>query len=244
MQSRLIDSVHLLPNNVLLRASLLEESDVATVFLAMELLDNLPHDKIRRNRVSRQFEQAEVHVSNADQLDEVFVPLEDPLLCEILDTYPSYGGMSLGRPTWIPTVACGVLAHLAKVRPNSCLSFFDFDYLPPPDLVSTKQRRSTLGNGEPLITSMDEIDHECYLDAPLFCDILFPVDFPKLAPVAKKYWTNGARVEIMKQFRFLERYGTEEVNATKSWLTGYSPLIHDFGNCSVLTVTNDNKQSE
>jgi hypothetical protein len=211
----------------------------------MELLDNLPHDKIRRNRVSRQFEQAEVRTCNADHLDEVFVPLEDPLLCEILGTCPSYGSAAQGRPTWIPTVACGVLAHLAKVRPNSCLAFFDFDYLPPPDLVPTGQRRSTLANGEPLITSMDEMDHECYLDAPPFCDILFPTDFPKLALVAKKFWANGARVETMKQSHFLERYGIEEVNATTSWLTGYSPLIHDFGNCSVLTVTNsNNKQTE
>jgi SAM-dependent MidA family methyltransferase len=125
------------------------------------------------------------------------------------------------------------------------LAFFDFDYLPPPDLVPTGQRRSTLANGEPLITSMDEMDHECYLDSPPFCDILFPTDFPKLALVAKKFWANGARVETMKQSHFLERYGIEEVNATTSWLTGYSPLIHDFGNCSVLTVANsNNKQTE
>lgn len=224
------------------RAFLLEESNVSTVFLALELLDNLPHDKIRHNRVSRQLEQAEVHAVN-DQLDEVFVPLEDPLLSEILDTVPSYGGTALGRPTWIPTVACGVLRHLRRVRPNSCLAVCDFDYLPPPDLIPTK-RRSILANGEPLITSMDKVDFECYLDAPPFCDILFPTDFKKLASIARKYWSNGAIVETMKQSRFLERYGSEEVNATKSWLTGYSPLIHDFGNCSVLTVVNDNKETE
>jgi hypothetical protein len=91
---------------------------------------------------------------------------------------------------------------------------------------------------------MNKTDFECYLDAPPLCDILFPTDFEKLASIAQKYWSNGAVVEVMKQSSFLERYGSDEVNATKSWLTGYSPLIHDFGNCSVLSMVNDNNKSE
>ena len=42
---------------------------------------------------------------------------------------------------------------------------------------------------------------------------------------------------MAKQNEFLERYGPEEVEATKSWWTGYSPLLEDFTNCSVLTIS-------
>ena len=53
--------------------------------------------------------------------------------------------------------------------------------------------------------------------------------------------TDGAMVtEVQKQSEFLERYGPEHVRATESWLTGYTPLLHDFTNCSVLTITNEN----
>lgn len=227
------------------RATLLEESTEPTVVFAMELLDNLPHDKIRRNRTSRGFEQAEIQEDDKSlELVEVFVPLEDALLLDMLDTAPSFGGTALGRPTWVPSVACGVLKHLSTVRPNSSLAFADFDYLPPPDLIATdEKRKSAWANGEPITTSMNGKDHECYLNAPPHCDVLFPTDFGKLALFAKKCWGDNASVTTMKQSQFLERYGVDEVKATKSWLTGYSPLIHDFGNCSVLTITQqDSKQ--
>jgi len=218
------------------RASLLKESNEPTVVFAMELLDNLPHDKIRRSRTSRQFEQAEI----GTDLVEVFVPLNDALLLDVLDATPSFGGTTVGRPSWVPSVACGILRHIHRVRPNSSLAFADFDYLPPPDLAQKsgdRKRKSTLANGEPIVTSMDGMDHECYLDAPPFCDILYPTDFSKLASFARKCWgKDTSKVRTMKQAQFLEKYGAKEVDATKSWLTSYSPLIHDFGNCSVLTI--------
>jgi len=92
------------------------------------------------------------------------------------------------------------------------------------------------------------------------CDILFPTDFDRLAdyidrvllrsdtststpaqvqnganeePVDTAPWT----VAVSKQRGFLEEYGGEEVKATESWWTGYNPMLEDFGNCSVLTVS-------
>jgi len=221
------------------RATLLEESKNPTVFIAMELLDNLPHDKIRRNRKIRNYEQGEIQENDEGELVEVFVPLRDELLLDMIETAPTFGGSVLGRQTWVPSVACGVLRQIQRMRPNFSLVFADFDYLPPPDISpSGKRRRSKWATGEPIVTSMDGKDHECYLDAPPCCDVLFPTDFGKLAVFAKKCCSSKhAVVKTMKQAQFLERYGADEVNATKSWLTGYSPLIHDFGNCSVLTIT-------
>jgi len=87
------------------------------------------------------------------------------------------------------------------------------------------------------------------------CDILFPTDFGRLADFAGTILDNTTTttttqkeeqappiappwtVKVTKQSEFLETYGREEVEQTKSWLTGYTPLLNDFGNCSVLTVS-------
>jgi len=89
------------------------------------------------------------------------------------------------------------------------------------------------------------------------CDILFPTDFGRLAEFAGNILHNTTTttttttttqkeeetptapwtVNVTKQSEFLETYGKEEVEQTKSWLTGYTPLLNDFGNCSVLTVS-------
>ena len=52
---------------------------------------------------------------------------------------------------------------------------------------------------------------------------------------ASKPRTSVVRVE--KQSLFLERWGPKHVAKTKSWLTGHTPLLHDFVNCSVLTIS-------
>ena len=54
-------------------------------------------------------------------------------------------------------------------------------------------------------------------------------------------------VSVHKQADFLLKHGPEQVAATTSWLTGYSPMVDDFANCSVLTVThrgNNNKKNK
>lgn len=229
--------------------------------LALELFDNLPHDKVRRDPKTRLLEQAivaplsEKLISSLDATDltsanekELFVPLGDSVLSKILLTLPSLAGAT-GLPVWVPTIACALLQRLGKTRPNASLVMADFDWLPPPDLSSTPSipRLSTWAEGEPLITSMDRKDHECYLQAAHPCDILFPVDFVKMASFVKRAWNDEtAVVTIQKQAQFLQEYGPDEIRATTGWLTGFTPLLHDFGNCSVMTVkrNQDSKQLE
>jgi hypothetical protein len=229
------------------RVDLMRRSDTPTVLLGLEILDNLPHDKIRK-KSNRLLEQAVVQNSNQipNTFEEKFVPLSDPLLARVVRTVPSYGQTF---PSWIPTVACGVLEHVGKQRPNSSIVLADFDWLPAPDLdvdSDKSKRSSTWAEGEPLVTDMEGADHGCYLNSPQFCDILFPTDFDKLASFVKR--TRAATtdletvVRVEKQSEFLQRYGPEEVEATQSWLTGHTPLLHDFANCSVLTVTIETKQ--
>jgi SAM-dependent MidA family methyltransferase len=211
-------------------------SKTPTIFLALELLDNLGHDKVRRDVGTRKLEHAVIENGK-----EIFRPLSDLLLKQVLLKLPSYGG-TMGHPIWVPSVACGVLMEISKARPNSWLVLADFDYLPPPDLDETDPagRKSLLGEGEPLVTDMDGIDHDCYLNSPHLADVLYPTDFVKLARFSKKVFASNAgdaSVNVVKQGRFLLNTGPSQFQATRSRWTGYSPMVHDFYNCSILTVS-------
>lgn len=270
-------------------ANFLYKSETPTVAIALELLDNLPHDKIGRCIDTNEILQAELVPLKVSQLSdvggnknagtteqtfeiditrqytEIFAPLNDPLLKEILSIDPKiYTPTRSQGPRWIPTVALGVLMKLFECRPNSSVAFADFDWLPQPDLVMSNENRHYLNSsetslhpivepaiGDPLVTDMNGVDHLSYLTEPpdALCDILFPTDFGRLAAFAKQYRaknnieTSGSSRKTsvtsslaLKQSDFLLKYGSNEVDKTKSWLTGFSPLVDDFGNCSVLTV--------
>ena len=150
--------------------------------------------------------------------------------------------------------------------------------------ILPQRKLSEWAIGEPIVTDMEGMDHDCYLvkqkqqqhaspsySSSSHCDILFPTNFEKLAAFARNVVadntaqktrpqtsnTSSTRkprdttvdaedqenaeyefvVTVQKQSEFLELYGPKEIKATKSWLTGYTPLLHDFINCSVLTGT-------
>mmetsp|Transcript_9346 Transcript_9346/g.13271 ORF Transcript_9346/g.13271 Transcript_9346/m.13271 type:complete len:486 (+) Transcript_9346:69-1526(+) len=293
------DKVSLVPMDLMdvaenKNSDFLDPSSVHTITISLELLDNLPHDKIKRCETTGTILQAELipsfsttptnhnHTNNNEtkqtnnQMIESFVPLHDPLLTQIINHAPSYVAHLGNHPTsmarWIPSVACGVLQTLYQQRPNSSLLLADFDALPPPTFNSSSivDKESCTAEGEPLFTDMKDTDHACLLTSPPFCDILFPTDFPRLAEFVNNILhqqerittkgntrykdsanhddhkdqqqksiseTNGFRTLIRKQSDFLLDFGPCQIEATKSFLTGYSPMISDFSNCSVLTVS-------
>lgn len=214
------------------KAKFMETSSTPTVVLALELLDNLPHDKIR---VRKGLVEQAVVAESGNGLVEHFEPLSDKLLGNILLQGRIY---KQGKPGWVPTVACELIRRIAQDRPRASFLLADFDWLPPPDKFEvTEERLSTWADGEPLVTSMEDVDYECYLRAPVLSDILFPTDFAKLSRFVKGVWKDErAIITVSKQADFLDEFGPEQVAMTKSWLTGYSPLLHDFGNCSILTA--------
>ena len=99
---------------------------------------------------------------------------------------------------------------------------------------------------------MKDVDHACYITAPPLCDILFPTNFDLLSGFANQTLKKLVKkdvgssdhqqdhapgtVHVWKQHQFLLKYGENEVFATKS-ITGYTPLLEDFSNCSILTVS-------
>ncbi|KAG7355236.1 putative S-adenosyl-L-methionine-dependent methyltransferase [Nitzschia inconspicua] len=246
------------------KVSLLSKSDTPTIVLGLEVLDNLPHDKVR-GKTRKKLEQAEVHwdesSTNRQQSmlpKEVFVPLTDPLLQTVVSKVPSFVST---YPRWVPSVACGVLRHLLHQRPHIAMAMADFDWLPQPDLPTNPQGTTTTttttttvlqhvsepAEGEPIVTDMSGQDHECYLTAPNHCDILFPTDFERLKLFVTKclsrYQSQHLQVQIQKQSEFLQQWGPDEVIKTQSW-TGHNPLLHDFVNCSVLTITFQTKDRD
>lgn len=230
------------------RGDFLSSSDEVTVVLAMELFDNLPHDKIHLCAHNGSLLQTELQVdNNSHHLKEVVRPLQDRCLIDILQVQPNYSP-STTNPRWIPTVGLQILSKLFKARKNASLVLADFDYLPCPDIVaeSVKIRLSMKADGEPLCTGMNDIDHECYITAPPLCDILFPTDFFKLSHYVTHLLENHRtidttilpwKVHVEKQSQFLLNYGPKQIEASKSRWTRYSPLLQDFTNCSVLYVS-------
>ena len=232
----------------------LPSSDVPTAVLAFELLDNLPHDKMARCIDTGNVLQAQVsadgmkssHVDTSLEYVETYSPLSDPLLKRISEVRPSlYTPLASQGPRWVPSVALGFLMRLYECRPNSSVAFADFDWLPPADVGTIPARQDSdilmaePAIGDPIVTDMSGKDHPCYLtsppDAP--CDILYPTDFGRLAAFASGLLsTDGLACQHMKQSEFLLRYGNAEVNRTRGY-TGYSPMIHDFGNTSVFITS-------
>jgi len=252
-------------------STFLKASEIPTTLIALELLDNLPHDKVVRCLETDEVLQAEVipmsgsqyspsdetsekcSIDTSQSYNETFSPVNDPLLQSILSLSPLlYTPPTSNGPRWIPSVALGVLMRLFQCRPNSAVAFADFDWLPPPDISLSSEEPHNLmmaaepAFGDPIVTDMEGNDHPCYLTRPpdALCDILFPTDFSRMAKYAESILQSGnnvgtralpASVTAMKQRDFLLKYGPDEVNKTKGW-TGFSPLINDFGNCSVLVV--------
>lgn len=184
--------------------------------------------------------QVEVRKQEKTQhLIEEMVPLSDELIKRTLHAVPY---SLFNGATFIPTVACGVLEHILQQRPNISIAVADFDYLPPSQATNTPVNSSLSSipaQNSPIITDMNDIDHACYLEAnsqELLCDILFPTDFQRLASFCK-YQRSNLDVKVSKQADFLTDVAKDDMELTKGWLTGYSPLLDDFGNCSVLRVS-------
>lgn len=260
--------------------------DRLTFVIALEVFDNLPHDKVKstggggqggralerhqcivRNDLasstaSKSQDDKKNNTINRENLwQECFEPLSDPLLSQMLKVAPT-NYLQPNSATWVPTVALALLHQLPKYRPSVQLLIADFDWFPDPShfnnstqsststTTSTQQqtqpppRRSLMAHQEPLIKAMDEseydvgVPYECYLTAPLLSDILFPTSFPLVSQFLTKSWKKLRRdVVVQKQADFLWHYAPDEVKKTQSWLTGYSPLLDDYSNMSVLTAT-------
>eukprot|EP00968_Pinguiococcus_pyrenoidosus_P020241 scaffold2325_cov257-Pinguiococcus_pyrenoidosus.AAC.11 len=152
---------------LLAEASALEQvltpSSAPCCVVLLELLDNLPHDKVRLQAAEGRLEQAMVE-DGPGRPREVFAPCSDPwieLVVEAdetltkrldaaLDTAAGVAWLPGGvrdllfapdhTATFLPTGAAMLLDSLCKLRPCHQLLVADFDHLPAPERAEDPSR--------------------------------------------------------------------------------------------------------
>ncbi|KAK9825352.1 hypothetical protein WJX81_001851 [Elliptochloris bilobata] len=218
-----------------------------TFVLAMEVLDNMPHDRVARNARSGAWLQTCVVDTACDGLREELEPLQDGLVgrCLRVGDWAS-GGKSLwhrlldfavGEPgarggdeiMYLPTRTLALLDALSTALPSHTLLAADFDALPDTSLP---------GAYAPLVATTvggSTRDHASYLLPRGSADVFFPTDFGMLARLyeaaarAAPTQLAGVNTQHMKTVEFMKRFANLPATTTQS---GYNPLLRDFTNTS------------
>eukprot|EP00793_Prasinoderma_coloniale_P001313 PRCOL_00005088-RA len=182
-----------------------DEAPCAVV--ALEVFDNLVHDKITRVRgewhealVEETLVPAGVQGGSRVQRAERTRPLQDERIRRVLqlreDIRPATGGIRMERlfrweeSVWLPTGCLQLLRALHERRPHHALVAADFSRLPPAGGV--------VGEMAPVVASKSDgvnTDHSTYLVEPGTADIFFPTDFHLL----KKMWLESALEDAVAQ---------------------------------------------
>ncbi|CAM9517717.1 unnamed protein product, partial [Ectocarpus fasciculatus] len=239
--------------------------------IAMEVFDNLAHDVVRLTEQSSDggsvlVEQGMVASSDRSSIraapgidqsqtlkkekkyEEVFVPLEDSLMIDLISTMDAAGHKwysqkgknklwDIALNLWpfnyfqtsadkefIPSGSFMFMKTLVKFFPRHCFIMSDFDYLPPTvsayngPVVQTRYKGKTVGSST-------------YLLQKGLCDIFFSTDFYLLEGVYKRLYAKELDVEVLKHREFCEEYTEHSVMKTSS---GYNPILDDFSNVSFL----------
>ena len=210
--------------------------ETPVLVLGMEVLDNLPHDKVVR--VDGIWHQTRI---NTDRSEEVLEPVtDDELICRTLDAYESMQeNQSATRdtifrwlldrtgtpdPVWLPTGAMSLLAALRHI-PNHDILLGDFDYLPnvvvagenAPIVSNTVDGRAR-DRGELLSAAFGSVD------------IFFPTNFRLLSAMYKSVHLTGTS-KVEKAGHWLERALPDGLDSI-TCLDGACPLVEDYKNTS------------
>jgi len=219
-----------------------------TVVLACELLDNLPHDRVREDGDGNRFEAVVECRPDGDAESER--QLADPLLIRALDAAPwgepettpverlvswalgeRAGGPRAARLAYVPTGALALFDAAFAARPAHTLLASDFDALPGVVLP---------GAGAPLVAgcaSGRPVDLPSITSRPPpgGADILFPTNFESLVALyeaaASSAGAPTAQAARCKAATLLRLHAPPGATATAS---GWAPMLDDFGNTSVL----------
>lgn len=207
--------------------------------LALELLDNLPHDKVCWSRMEDGSWRPTAQIEVCDTVTEVRAPLSDPWIDLATHITLNRGGPL--RDSWlswvrtselvqyVPTCALRFLSDLVEHSPNHRLLVADFDALPNHSPFDTQLNAP--------IVATPHRDLPSYLDATDgSADIFFATDFEWLADAYRSILASRGGhtndVHTFKSSAFFSPYATP--CATRS---GYNPLLDDFTNTSVLVRT-------
>lgn len=227
--------------------------------LGMEVLDNLPHDKVERISGGAEWMQTAVsldssHVAKGGRMEdgpwvEQLEALEDPLLIRCLTaTYvkPTLEQRldkgildkdvaqrrEVGEVLWCPTGGMSLLEVLHRERPNHSLILADFDFLPEVRIP---------GKNAPLVAEKvggRKVDHDTLFVPWGTADIFFPTDFDALGRIyraaAESVWGAGRDPSMFKQSISHYHQGAvmkryKEMARTAT-IGSFNPMIDDFLN--------------
>ena len=214
--------------------------------VALEVLDNLPHDRVARGRDGA-WTQTRVAADAAGAPFEVLEPLTDPLIRRVVGhsvtdrtdrpggarglldaarrAFDVATGMRASDVVFVPTGAARLLDALHDARPNHRLVAADFDALPGVRME---------GANAPIVASQASggktVDRDTYLEDPGRADVFFPTDFRALARMDADARGDGegGRGRVMTTRAFMEENAVD-LRATET-ASGYNPLLQDFSN--------------
>jgi hypothetical protein len=212
--------------------------DAPCFVLALEVLDNLPHDRV----VLDESGWKETHISEGPPLREELWPVSDALIARCLDIYRRHAESgSLWSRGWkrlqaaagggsdhivfLPTRCLQLLDTLAAARPQHVLIAADFDALPGVRIA---------GVNAPLVAAHAGVDLSSYLDAKGGnADIMFPTDFGLLQAMRASV-ANSAGGEVFRSSTFFGQCLEPQELRLASTASGFTPLLHDFENTRVF----------
>jgi len=217
--------------------------------IAMEVLDNLPHDRIMYQSDGELMQGVVWTNDRAKYSDvpgkyvEVFVPANDKVILELVGLMDKVGWISPSlrwtlrdlvshvpyfeysnsmRSEFIPTGPYQFIKQVTKLFPNHRLVISDFDRLP--DTIQ--------GHQSPVVQTRyqgDTVNCSTYLLQRGLFDIFFPINFGLLSKLYKEIVKRDSK--IMRHKEFCVKYGDVEKTKTRS---NYNPMLEDFENVSML----------
>lgn len=223
--------------------------DEECFIIGMEVLDNLPHDKV----VAMDGGDGEmVWMESCVGEEEVFRPVSDEVILRVLDIYlemreshpSSTGGgnpmidavfkwlldaQRIPEPIFLPTAAFMLFDTILTTVPKHELILSDFDYLP--DVVVP-------GEHAPLVSSTEGGRTRDWgtLFAPFgSADIFFPTNFELLKRLYQSLSTSHGIVQYEKAEEFFKKSIPDMSQAATQ--SGFVPLIEDYKNTSFLLTT-------
>ncbi|KAJ1807286.1 hypothetical protein LPJ56_006266 [Coemansia sp. RSA 2599] len=234
-----------------------ERVDQPCFFVAMEVIDNFAHDVVRYDYESGAPLQAFVRVYDDGELEELYEPAADPLICEYLAARASLQGPAYQSPTlpsatyrrlrqrlplapnltkseFIPTQAFQLCKVLRDWFPRHRLVLSDFYKLPDtvPGAVDAPVVQTRF-NG-----SM--VPCETYLVQPGWFDIFFPTNFELLkriydsvcrSQISSGDDTHMSESRVCTQREFAKQNAELEHTRTR---TGENPMLDFYENNKFL----------
>ena len=244
LRERQSEALHGLDAQVRVSSSLLPaEGDGDVHVVALEVLDNLPHDLVRRDDEG----VLEAHVSDAGKVE--YARLADPAIRFCLDALggDDFGSFEAqppaGRPlaflgsmlesmvgrrqktaAYVPTGAYMLLSDVCAAFPRHTLTLGDFDWLPT---------RADEVNAPIVQSGPNDYGSDIFAAPAGSADIMFPTHFESIGAIHAALRGSKGRTDfaVVKSSAFMAEHADLELTATRS---GYNPIVEDFINTSFL----------